>query len=102
MNRFVPPKSLLNPIRFDRATTQDTMKPEYNSMAGYKRVLNTRNPFSRILAAYTDKFYKSPNRTAQFGRYWDAARLAEKEEFEIPKHYSASFHAFLRSVQSRF
>ena len=102
MNRFVLPKSLLNPIRFDRATIQDTMKPKYNSMAGYKRVLNTRNPFSRILAAYTDKFYKSLNRTAQYGPYWDAARLAEKDEFEIPKNYSASFHAFLRSVQSRF
>ena len=102
MNRFSPPKSLLNPIRFDRATTQDTMKPEYKSMAGYKRVLNTRNPFSRIFAAYTDKFYKSPEHTAQFEPYWDAARLAEKDEFEIPKNYSASFHAFLRSVQSRF
>ena len=94
MNRFVPPKSLLNPMGFK-------IKPEYNSMAGYKRVLNTRNPFSRLLAAYTDKFYKSANRTAQYGRYWDAARLAEKDEFEIPENYSASFHAFLRNVHSR-
>ena len=94
MNRFVPPKSLLNPMRFN-------IKLEYHSMAGYKRVLNTRNPFSRILAAYTDKFYNSANRSAQYGRFWDAAHLAEKDEFEIPKNYSASFHAFLRNVQSR-
>ena len=94
MNRFVPPKSLLNPMRFE-------IKPEYHSMAGYKRVLNTRNPFSRLLAAYTDKFYQSANRSAQYGRFWDAAHFAEKDEFEIPKNYSASFHAFLRIVQSR-
>ena len=99
MNRFKPSKSLMNPFRFDR-----TKKPEYKSMTGYKHVLNTRNPFSRILAAYADKFYKNENRTggtAQYKRFWDAARLAEKDEFEIPKNYSASFHAFLRNVQSR-
>ena len=100
MNRFKLSKTLMNPFRFDR-----TKKPEYKSMAGFTRVLNTRNPFSRIFAAYADKFYKNENRTggtAPYKRFWDAARLAEKDEFDIPENYSASFHAFLRNVQSRF
>ena len=102
MNHFVPPKSFLNPIRFDRMKNRDNMKPVYRSLKGYQRVLNTRNPFRRILAAYTDKFFKTIKSKSQFGDYWNAARLAEKDEFDIPKKYSASFHAFLRNAQSIF
>lgn len=101
MNRFIPPKSLFNPIGFDRTKSLDKIIPEYNSFSGYKRVLNTRNPFSRILAAYTDKFYESPSHQHRYGHFWNEARMAEKDEFEIPGNYSASFHAFLRNEQPR-
>ena len=97
MNLFVPPKKLLNPTNFEFHATS-TKKPVYHQMSGYQRVLNTRNPFSRILAAYTDKFKVHPNRKQQFGEYWKVAQKAEKENFEKAKGYAASFHAFLRYV----
>ena len=93
MNRFEPPKKLLNPTNFDF----HTKKPQYHPMSGYKRVLNTRNPFSRLLAAYTDKFHVKSDRK-HFQQYWNAAREAESEQFEIPEYYASSFHAFLRYV----
>ena len=99
MKLFVPPKKLLNPTNFDYHTgTTSAKKPVYHEMSGYRRVLNTRNPFSRILAAYTDKFKLHPNRKQQFGDYWKISQKAEKNNFVKVKGYAASFHAFLRYV----
>ena len=95
MRRFEPPKALLNPKDFD--TTK--MKPLYGSFSDHKRVLNTRNPFSRLRAAYTDKFHVKSERRLNFQMYWDEARKAETEPFEIPDGYASSFHAFLRKMQ---
>ena len=95
MRRFEPPKTLLNPTDFDTAP----MKPLYSSFSDHKRVLNTRNPFSRLRAAYTDKFHEKYERRLNFGEYWDEARKAENKLFEIPDGYASSFHAFLRKVQ---
>ena len=69
MNHFVPPTSFLNPMRFEGMKNQDNIKPVYRSLKGYQRVLNTRNPFSHILAAYADKFFKTIKSKSQFGDY---------------------------------
>ena len=95
MRRFEPPKALLNPKDFDKTK----MKPLYPSFSDHTRVLNTRNPFSRLRAAYTDKFHVKYQRRLNFQSYWYEARKAENKLFEIPDGYASSFHAFLRKVQ---
>ena len=67
-----------------------------------KRIVNTRNPFSRLYAAWGDKLRltrKEQERwDKRYGDFWDKA---EKPEFKVPEGYRNSFHAFLRYITQK-
>ena len=64
-----------------------------------KRIVNTRNPFSRLYAAWGDKLrlkrLKQERWEERYGDFWDNA---EEPGFKVPNGYRNSFHAFLRYV----
>ena len=97
MNNYIP-SSIVNPQTFSKHKKKIT--PVYQKLPSKtKRIVNTRNPFSRLYAAWGDKLRlikKEQERwDERYGDFWDRA---EKPEFKIPEGYRNSFHAFLRYV----
>ena len=67
------------------------------------RVANTRNPFDRLHAAWTDKFRlnSSFQRTEDLKRVkfiYDAVNVAEEDKYIKPEGFSNSFEAFVKYV----
>ena len=98
MDRFAKlPLSHWNPISFS-----SPMEPVYQSFDSFEnRVINTRNPFSRIQSGWNDKYnllneYESHKE--QFEKFWNVTDQAEEDAFEKPEGIHNSFRAFLRTV----
>ena len=101
MNTFKNIK-FLNPMTFlgrDNKTT-----PIYPQLRpSEKRILNTRNPFSRLYAAWGDKFqssyYNEPTKQyAVLSKILPHVDSAEPTNGSPPTGYTNSFHGFLRYV----
>ena len=60
-------------------------------------VLNTRNPFERILSAWRDKFHSSASSERQ-DQFKPSIDLFEEGEGQIPKGYVSSFPAFVNHL----
>ena len=75
----------------------------YNSVnpKSENRVVNTRNPFSRIQSGWNDKYNmlkQYEEHKEQYERYWNVTDKAEKDNFERTEGIHNSFRAFLRLV----
>ena len=98
--------SFQNPTSFDNGT--ETTVPIYPNIDYLKnRVINTRNPFSRLNAAWRDKFrIEAPHMTTKLNMQMTKTISALRpflNRAELPGYvplsgYTHSFHSFLRYV----
>lgn len=85
-------------------STEAETRVEYAKRKSVPAIVNTRNPFSRLYAAWSDKFnYKSsfinrktPNERLKW--IYDAVNELEEDKFTVPPGYINSFDAFAKYI----
>ena len=89
-------KRFMNPAHFERIESTNRSTPVYENIDEMARVINTRNPFDRIHAAWSDKFRVSKLNFVKWWHYVEFIKNFEDKRFPIPKNYTVSFEAFVK------
>ena len=83
-------------------TTDEGTRKEYAKRKPVPAIVNTRHPFSRLYAAWSDKFnlrsafFTHGKPVERLEWIYDAVTELEEDEFTVPEGYSNSFDAFAK------
>ena len=104
MAKFTP-NELPKPPNITRNSQSGKLNVEYAKRKPVPAIVNTRNPFARLYASWSDKFgynsafwdgHHKPKERLKW--IFDAVEDLEEDDFIIPPGYSNSFEAFIKYV----